>query len=60
MKANMPAKTIKNTMIKTIDMGAKTTGCQCLQTYFHASPAEKKSFPFNCFNVTRVTAVHAK
>ena len=28
-------------------MGAKTIGCQCLQTYFHASPAEKKSFPFN-------------
>ena len=55
MKANMPAKTIKNTIIKTIDMGEKTTACQCLQTYFHASPAEKKSFPFNCHSLLITT-----
>ena len=51
---------MKKTMIKVIATGEKTIACQCLCTYDQASLAEKKSLPFNCFNVTRLTAVDEK
>ena len=55
--AKKPANKTKKKMMMAMAIGENTTACQCFSTYSHASPEEKKSFPFNCFNVTRLTAV---
>ena len=52
-----PANKIKKVMIRVTAIGEKTIACQCLKTYDQALPEEKKSLPFNCFKVTRLTAV---
>ena len=57
--AKMLANRMKKKMIIEIAIGVKTIACQCLWTYCQASPDEKKSLPFNCLIVTRLTAVDA-
>ena len=47
--AKIPANKTKKNMIIPMAIGVKTIACQCLFTYFHASPDEKKSLPFNLF-----------
>ena len=56
-RAKRLANNTKKKIMIIIAIGENTTACQCLFTYSQASPDEKKSFPFNCFNVTRLTAV---
>ena len=57
INAKTPANKIKKVIIRVTAIGEKTIACQCLKTYDQASPEEKKSLPFNCFKVTRLTAV---
>ena len=57
INAKTAANKIKKAMIRVTAIGEKTIACQCLKTYDQPSPEEKKSLPFNCFKVTRLTAV---
>ena len=53
------ANNTKKKIMIAMALGENTTACQCLFTYSQASPDEKKSFPFYCFSVTRLSAVDA-